>query len=379
MPWSWSTSASTPRTACSGRTTDVERFRQGRRRAAGPAWRPSIATGIRPIWMPFTGRFAGTTSWGHSGSSRTRATWRSSPAAPRTATCRSCRATARCMPRSPRARQRHKRHYGRRPTAIWLPECAYRPAYWARRATRKPGIEEFVAEEGIGLFFAETHAIEGGTPVGKATDGVVGPYGNIPKRYVVPIPRLRRADPPHHRSALLGERRRGGGDRPQQPHRACRSGRRIGGIPATATIASSTEGRRLGPAVLAGNRSAHGPGAEAALRPSGRPGPRHGTRAALCRRGGGCRGAFHRGRGPLSHHRQQLRYGAVWPLVVRRGRLDQRGAAHPQRQRDRGADHRHRLPDRPPAREVLALPEGSWGAGGTHFTWDNADNTGSGR
>ena len=29
--------------------------------------------------------------------------------------------------------------------------------------------------------------------------------------------------------------------------------------------------------------------------------------------------------------------------------------------------------DQHPPREVLALPEGSWGSGGTHFTWDNAD------
>lgn len=82
----------------------------------------------------------------------------------------------------------YKRHFGRAPRAAWLPECAYRPAYWLREGYYKPGLEEFLAELGLTLFFSETHAIEGGKPVGKATDVVIGPYGNIPKRYVVPIP-----------------------------------------------------------------------------------------------------------------------------------------------------------------------------------------------
>lgn len=84
----------------------------------------------------------------------------------------------------------YRRHFGRRPRAVWLPECAYRPAYYADGPDgrwRKPGLEEFLAEQRLGLFFCETHAIEGGTPIGKAREGVVGPYGEIPKRYLVPI------------------------------------------------------------------------------------------------------------------------------------------------------------------------------------------------
>ncbi|MGQ9516185.1 MAG: 1,4-alpha-glucan branching protein, partial [Anaerolineae bacterium] len=84
----------------------------------------------------------------------------------------------------------YMRHFGRRPRAIWLPECAYRPAYYVDASGghwRKPGIEEFLAEQRLGLFFCETHAIEGGTPIGKARESVIGPYGEVPKRYLVPI------------------------------------------------------------------------------------------------------------------------------------------------------------------------------------------------
>lgn len=84
----------------------------------------------------------------------------------------------------------YMRFFGRRPRAIWLPECAYRPAYYVdspQGRWRKPGLEEFLAEQRLGLFFCETHAIEGGTPIGKAREGVIGPYGEVPKRYLVPI------------------------------------------------------------------------------------------------------------------------------------------------------------------------------------------------
>jgi len=85
----------------------------------------------------------------------------------------------------------YKRHFGRAPRAIWLPECGYRPAYYVKKGTAtyvKPGIEHFLAEVGLRLFFSETHTVEGGEPVGKATGAVIGPYGNIPKRYVIPLP-----------------------------------------------------------------------------------------------------------------------------------------------------------------------------------------------
>jgi 1,4-alpha-glucan branching enzyme len=85
----------------------------------------------------------------------------------------------------------YKRLFGRPPKAIWLPECGYRPAFYVSRVGKtyvRPGIEQYLADLGIGLFFSETHTVEGGEPVGKATGAVIGPYGSIPKRYVVPLP-----------------------------------------------------------------------------------------------------------------------------------------------------------------------------------------------
>ncbi len=80
-------------------------------------------------------------------------------------------------------------YFGRSPSSIWLPECGYRPAYYVERHGRryvKPGLDAFLSELGIRCFFAETHMVEGGHPVGKAREEVIGPYANIPRRYVVP-------------------------------------------------------------------------------------------------------------------------------------------------------------------------------------------------
>ena len=82
----------------------------------------------------------------------------------------------------------YRRHFGRSPRAIWLPECAYRPAYVDHDGTVRPAIEEFLSTLGLGCFFAETHAVEGGRPVGKAAgDVAIGPYVAIKRRYVIPM------------------------------------------------------------------------------------------------------------------------------------------------------------------------------------------------
>ena len=82
----------------------------------------------------------------------------------------------------------YQRHFGRRPKAIWLPECAYRPAYLDEtngKEVRRPGLESFLAAQGIRVFFTETHTVEGGQPVGKAAGEAMGVYGSISRRYVV--------------------------------------------------------------------------------------------------------------------------------------------------------------------------------------------------
>ncbi len=81
----------------------------------------------------------------------------------------------------------YKRHFGRKPRAIWLPECAYRPAYVREDGRVRLGLENFLQAHGIELFFAETHMIEGGKPVGVAAGEVSGPYGEVLRRYLVPF------------------------------------------------------------------------------------------------------------------------------------------------------------------------------------------------
>jgi 1,4-alpha-glucan branching enzyme len=59
------------------------------------------------------------------------------------------------------------RHFGRRPRGIWLPECAYNPGGdWrdpVSGATRaRPGIEGYLADEGLEYFIVDHHTIEGG-------------------------------------------------------------------------------------------------------------------------------------------------------------------------------------------------------------------------
>ncbi len=80
----------------------------------------------------------------------------------------------------------YERHFGRKPAGIWLPECAYRPAYYTDKGVLRPGIERFLAEQGIKFFFTETHTITGGRPVGVAAGDVIGPYGEIKRRYLIP-------------------------------------------------------------------------------------------------------------------------------------------------------------------------------------------------
>ncbi|MBC8064087.1 MAG: DUF1957 domain-containing protein, partial [Chlorobia bacterium] len=67
----------------------------------------------------------------------------------------------------------YKKHFGRQPRGIWLPECAYRPRYdwrspvgqnevsWPRK-----GVEEYLAENDIEYFFVDSHMIRGGEPLG---------------------------------------------------------------------------------------------------------------------------------------------------------------------------------------------------------------------
>ena len=82
----------------------------------------------------------------------------------------------------------YERAFGQKPTAIWLPECAYRPGRSADETSdgvARPAIESFLEAQRIRVFFSETHTVEGGRPVGKAAGEAVGPYGEVPKRITI--------------------------------------------------------------------------------------------------------------------------------------------------------------------------------------------------
>ncbi|MDP8257242.1 MAG: DUF1957 domain-containing protein [Candidatus Alcyoniella australis] len=74
----------------------------------------------------------------------------------------------------------YKRHFGCAPRGIWLPECAYRPAYpWkppVASQARLPmererlGVEELLAENGIEYFITDSHMLVGGKAIGAYLD-----------------------------------------------------------------------------------------------------------------------------------------------------------------------------------------------------------------
>ncbi len=84
----------------------------------------------------------------------------------------------------------HKKHLGKAPRGIWIPECAYRPAgEWSypvpvngnspthpHRSFYREGVEQILAENGIQYFFIDTHLVE--------TSSKFTPYkhllGNVP-------------------------------------------------------------------------------------------------------------------------------------------------------------------------------------------------------
>lgn len=73
------------------------------------------------------------------------------------------------------ANENFRKHFGRAPRGAWSPECSYRPAYdWKtllpislyQDARPRPGVEQLFAEHGIEFFFVDQHVSENGTPLG---------------------------------------------------------------------------------------------------------------------------------------------------------------------------------------------------------------------
>ena len=73
--------------------------------------------------------------------------------------------------------QTHKKHFGKAPKGIWLPECAYRPSYFwefpveeSGMGYMRAGVEEILNEEGIDYFIVDSHLLEGGQAIGAYLD-----------------------------------------------------------------------------------------------------------------------------------------------------------------------------------------------------------------
>ena len=75
----------------------------------------------------------------------------------------------------------HRRHFGSDPDGIWLPECAYRPAYnWVSplaeegygptKALPRKGVEYFLEKSGIKYFLVDSHLLKGGKAIGVYID-----------------------------------------------------------------------------------------------------------------------------------------------------------------------------------------------------------------
>lgn len=82
----------------------------------------------------------------------------------------------------------YKKHFGRMPKGIWLPECAYRPAQEQTdpetgKPVLRPAIEAFLFDQGIQHFFTEYHAIEG-----SATSDIRRDFGIYRDIQYIPLP-----------------------------------------------------------------------------------------------------------------------------------------------------------------------------------------------
>ncbi len=73
-----------------------------------------------------------------------------------------------------------RRRFGREARSFWLPECAYRPGYAWRDpldggpAYPRRGLDEILADEGLGCFFVDAHLLKGGPADGVYVDRFPG-------------------------------------------------------------------------------------------------------------------------------------------------------------------------------------------------------------
>jgi 1,4-alpha-glucan branching enzyme len=277
----------------------------------------------------------------------------------------------------------YKRMFGRQPTGIWLPECAYRPAYITEGGQKRPGIETWLAQNGLKVFFSETHTITGGQPVGVAAGEVIGPYGEIKRRYVIPGAKTVPERPATTYNAYyVSDTVRGGG---AENHsgvavigRNNRTGQQVWsadwGYPGDfdyrefhrkATTSGLQYWRVTGAKTDLGNKDYYHPD-WAAYKVE-----QHAEHFAhlvgdLLREHHNQTGQF----GLISSNYDTELFGHWWyEGVAWLGKVLRHLAQNPDVQLTTASTF---ISEHPPA-DVLHIPEGSWGAGGTHFTWDNGE------
>jgi len=270
------------------------------------------------------------------------------------------------------------RHFGRAPRTIWLPECAYRPAYIDNDGTVRPGLEEFLAAQGITCFFVETHAIEGGRPVGKAAgDVAIGLYGAVQRNYVLPVSELPATGGSTYEAYYVVGGEKGLTTPPVAAiGRNDRTGQQVWsadwGYPGEADYrefhrkdpeSGLQYWRVTGPGVDLGAKDLYHPDwAEGKVRAHAEHFARLVEELLLEHNGGEI--AF-----PLiaSNYDAEL-FGHWWfEGVAWLGEVLRRLAASPVVELTTASQY---LAEHEPQR-VLAIPESSWGSGGNHWTWDN--------
>ena len=73
----------------------------------------------------------------------------------------------------------YEKHFGQKPKGIWLPECAYRPAYdWTppvsingkQESKMRKGVDEFLSENDIEFFIVDSALLKGGEAIGAYLD-----------------------------------------------------------------------------------------------------------------------------------------------------------------------------------------------------------------
>ncbi len=268
----------------------------------------------------------------------------------------------------------HKRHLGVQPRGIWLPECAYRPAYRAEGERQRPGLEILLADQGLSFFFAETHMIEGGAPVGMAEGKVLGPYGAIKRRYAVPFSESSPPQPattfqPYHvggaEVAVVGRENRTGmqvwsadwGYPGEYDYREFHKKDSISGMRYWRVTGEGVD--------LAGKDQYHPDWAAEKVKAHAQDFAELVTRLLE------------------GYHRDSGAHGLVCAMYDTElfGHWWFEGIAWIESVLERLAISDQveltsvgRFLEQHPPEGAIHLPEGSWGAGGTHFVWDNGDN-----